>query len=343
MSKIKVCVLFGGQSGEYEVSLNSAYSVLSAIDKEKYIVYKIGITRNGQWYLFDGENELVLNDSWLENGKNVPICVDFSKKAFICDGLELYPNVIFPLLHGDFGEDGRAQSLFEMMGVPFVGCGSRASAICMDKALCKTIAIKEFVPVAPFITVNRGEFQNDEYDLSLDWSAFVKPNDKGSSIGISRAKTNQELRVALANALAHSSVAIVEQEIKGAECEVAILQVGNEIIVSEVGQISYKGDFYDYQTKYHSRSVKYKIPAKIGTECSDLCKKYAKKMFLALGCRGLCRVDFFVTKSGEIFFNEVNTIPGFTKGSMYPMLLEKQGYDLPRLIDALIDEAIRNF
>lgn len=342
MGKTKVGILFGGQSGEYEVSLKSAYNILDAID-EKYIKYKIGIAKSGEWYLFEGDNELILNDMWLEGGKNTPLCVDFSKKCFVCGGKELFLDVAFLVLHGDFGEDGRVQSLFELLEIPFVGCDAKSSAVCMDKYLCKTIAIREFVPVVPFVCVSREDFQRDEYDCNFEGNVFVKPIDKGSSIGISRARGKEQIKTSLALALGHSKEALIEKEIKGAECEVAIAQINGEIIVSEVGQISYKGDFYDYETKYNSKSVKYKIPAKISKECRNLCKNYAKAMFKALGCRHLCRVDFFVTRDGEIYFNEVNTLPGFTKGSMYPMLLNQQGYNMPRLVDSLIEEALRKF
>ncbi|MBO5374526.1 MAG: D-alanine--D-alanine ligase [Clostridia bacterium] len=343
MNKLRVCVIFGGQSGEHEVSLSSATAILNAMNYDKYIVYKIGITRTGEWYLFEGENGLVLEDKWLENGKNTPICVDFARKCLISDGKELQIDVAFPALHGDFGEDGRVQALFELLGIPMVGPSTASAATCMDKHLCKSIAMRELVPVAPYVAFSRRDFINGDTECELDGVVFVKPSTAGSSLGITRASGKSEIACAIAEALKYSNEALVEREIRGRECEVAVTEIDGQIVVSEVGEISYKGEFYDYATKYKSSKVKYKIPARIGEECRNLCKKYAKTLFKALGCHGHARFDFFVTKEKEIYFNEVNALPGFTEGSMYPMLMNKLGYDMPRLIDLLIGESVRNF
>ena len=343
MNKLRVCVLFGGQSGEYEVSLSSATTILRAINYDKYAVHKIGITRDGRCYLFEGDNELILKDKWLENGKNTPICVDFSKKRLFSEEQELCPDVVFPALHGDFGEDGRVQALFELLNIPMVGPSTASASTCMDKHLCKSVAMRELVPVVPYVAFSKRDFINGNTECELDGIVFVKPSTAGSSLGITRASGKSEIACAIAKALEYSNEALVEREVRGRECEVAVTEIGGQIVVSEVGQISYKSEFYDYATKYKTGNVKYKIPAKIGEECRNLCKKYAKTLFEALGCHGHARFDFFVTKEKEIYFNEVNALPGFTEGSMYPMLMNKLGYDMPRLIDLLITEAMRNF
>lgn len=342
MEKTSICVLFGGKSGEHEVSLRSAYSVLEAIDESKYIIHKIGITREGEWYLFKGDNRLILEDKWQGEGENTPICVDFCQKHLLIGGEKLRPDVVFPVLHGAFGEDGRIQALLELLEIPYIGCNSASSALCMDKVLCKGVAMQAFVPVVPYIAVTEREYKSNTYECDLEGDVFVKPSSSGSSLGISRARGAEQIECALGVALRHSPTALVERAIEGAECEVAVTEINGKAVASEVGQISYKADFYDYETKYHSSAVKYKIPAKISRECRNLCKKYALDMFYALGCSGLCRMDFFVTRDEEIYFNEVNTLPGFTSGSMYPMLLKRQGYDMRALVDLLVSEALRH-
>lgn len=333
-----VCVIFGAQSREYDVSLKSAYTVLEAVEMEKYIIYKIGITRDGRWLLFTGENVEILKDIWYENPKNEPICVDFEAKCFKTPTRKIRPEAVFPALHGEYGEDGRVQSVCELLGISCVGVSSVSAVLCMDKLLSKTVAMRELVPVVPFTLVKRGEPYPTDIALS-DGGVFVKPTRAGSSIGISRARNEAELSVAIDRALEVCDEALIEMAIKGSECEVALLEINGEIIESEVGEISYSADFYDYQTKYHSKHVKYKIPAKIPEECRILCRKYAIELFRALGVRGMARVDFFVCEDGQVYFNEINAIPGFTEGSMYPMLMAHAGYSLSRLIDALIEGA----
>lgn len=338
MEKKEIIVLFGGESSEYEVSLRSSYSVLEALDKEKYIIYKIGITKEGKWYLFEGENEEIISDKWHKNDKNKPICVDFSQKCLLCEGRVINATLAFPVMHGEYGEDGRIQSVLELLGIRPIGPSSRSAFLCMDKHLCKTVAMREGIPVVPYVAISRAHSytMNELWEelSALGGDLFVKPSTTGSSVGISHIKSKKELAQALKGAFLYSDIALIERAIYGSECEVALLATDDEIVVSEVGQIDYKADFYDYKTKYHSDTVKYKIPAKIPEECRLLCQKYAKELYFALGCDSLCRMDFFVTES-EVYFNEVNAIPGFTEGSMYPMLMAKSGFSLSELVDAL--------
>lgn len=346
MDKISVCVLFGGKSSEYEVSLSSAYAVLEAIDNEKYIVYKIGVSRDLEMYLFEGENEQILNDTWLEKAKNKPICVDFCKKSLVCEGEKIKPTLAFPVMHGEYGEDGRIQALFELLDIKIVGASSAGASLCMDKLLCKSVAMRELIPVVPYVALSQREAKKiTEAELTelfrdLGQDVFVKPTKCGSSVGITRVRSEKALREAIKTALECSDTVLIEKSISGKECEVALTEIDGEVVASEVGEISYKADFYDYKTKYASSKVKYKIPAKIPKECRDLCQKYAKELFCALGARSLCRADFFVTDKAEVYFNEVNSIPGFTRGSMYPMLLERQGYKMSELVDLLIKQAL---
>ena len=338
MKKKSVFVVFGGQGSEHSVSLRSAYTVLEAMSKSKYIIYKIGISRDGQWYLFEGENDLILNDQWLQSGKNSPISIDFCEKHFMVNGSKLRPDIVLPILHGDYGEDGKIASLFELLNVKIVGCPSDVGALCMDKMLCKLVAMAHLVPIVPYTVVSRTQASGFECDF--DGDVFVKPTKSGSSLGVTRARGVGQISSAIDEALKYSRTALIEKAIDGFECEVALTEINGKLSVSEVGQIIHKSSFYDYETKYSSNLVKYKIPAKISEECRDLCKKYAEIMFRALGCRGLCRADFFVSNN-EVYFNEVNTMPGFTLGSMYPMLLKHQGYKLSAIIDLLIGEALR--
>lgn len=340
--RISVGVVFGAQSNEHEVSLKSAYAILEAIDVSKYEVHKIGITRQGKWFCFRGENKEILNDVWYQNPKNEPICVDFLRKTLLARGSELRLDAVFPIMHGEYGEDGRVQSLFELLGIPLVGVSSASAVLCMDKGISKAVATRELIPVVPYISVRRGEYDIKELKEQIPprCELFVKPARSGSSVGISKISCVSELEGALEIALDVCDEALIEKGIRGRECEVAVLCDGEKTVVSDVGEISYKASFYDYNTKYNSRGVKYKIPAKIPEECRNLCQKYAKELFCALGVRSMARVDFFVSEDGAVYFNEVNAIPGFTRGSMYPMLMRHAGYPLKELIDALIHSAL---
>lgn len=339
MEKRDIFILFGGQSSEYEVSLASVCNVLSFVDGDKYNVHKIGITRRGEWYFIEGEIDCILEDNWEQRCKKVPICVDFSSKSFILEGKRIRPSAVIPILHGEYGEDGRVQSLFELLDLRCVGVDSACASLCMDKGLCKCVALSSLIPVVPYIAVGRREYSLDTLISEIgegECDLFVKPSRGGSSVGITHVRHTNELDSAMKHAFEYCDTVLVEEAISGRECEVAILEGDGEIIVSEVGEILYSSDFYDYETKYHSDGVKYQIPAKISPKCADECREFAKKLFILLGCRGMARVDFFV-REDEIFFNEINAIPGFTSSSMYPMLLERKGFALNSIIDFLID------
>ena len=338
---MNVCVFFGGRSNEHEVSLRSSYAVLEAIDTEKHTVHKIGISRDGKWYLFEGENREILEDKWVKNSKNTPVCVDFSAKKLICGEKTVDADIIFPVMHGEDGEDGKIQAVASLLGSRLVGVSSAAASLCMDKYLCKLVARDNSIKTAPYEILRQGEAQKARgvFERLKTKEAFVKPTICGSSVGISRVKRGESIDVALSHAFKYSDSVLIEKTIKGRECEVAVLEEKGKIIASRVGALSYESDFYDYATKYKSNRVKYEIPAKIPSECVNLCRNYAKIMFKALGCTGLCRVDFFVTSAHTVYFNEVNAIPGFTEGSMYPMLMADIGLDMRTLVETLIKNA----
>lgn len=331
MKKPTLCVIFGGKSSEYEVSLRSAYSVLGAINSEKYNVITVGITRDGKWYIYKGERERIKNDTW--QGENTtPVTLDLSRGQLIALGKSIYTkevDVFFPVMHGEFGEDGRIQGLLDICGAKYVGCDPFASHICMDKSLTKEIARQIQIEVA------REYLENEE----ITYPVFVKPCMCGSSVGVSRVESERELKGAVEIAKSYCPKILIEEAIVGCEVEVAVLERCGELIVSPVGEVRHGGIFYGYEEKYKSQGNEYIIPAKISEKTEKYLRECAKKLFLALKCRGLARFDFFVCQNERVVFNEVNTMPGFTEDSMYPMLLKKSGVPFDAVIDALVENA----
>ena len=333
--KKSVCVLFGGKSEEYEVSLRSAYSVLCSIDTERYEIAKIGITRDGKWLRFLGSNEDILSDRWELSA--LPVHIDFSTGCV--DNLPL-DTVFFPVMHGSHCEDGRLQGIFESIGARYIGCHSASSFLCMDKHLTKIIASENSIPTVRGLCVRKNnlDFKKICKDVSVfAYPVFVKPVSSGSSRGASLVKNESELFDAIMNALEFSDSVLIEEYILGTECEIGALEVDGNVIFSEVGSLDYASDFYDYNTKYLSNKAKYSIPAVLPDHITDKIKEYAKKLYSIFGCRHLSRLDFFVTDSGKIYFNEINTMPGFTKTSMFPMLFAHSGYSFTEIIDILLN------
>ncbi|MBQ8524936.1 MAG: D-alanine--D-alanine ligase [Clostridia bacterium] len=351
--KKNIVVLFGGKSSEYEVSLSSSYALLSNIDREKYNLYTIGITKDGVWYLYEGDIENIRNGSWYETGKTSPVFVSPDNGrgviCFIKDGKaeEVKLDAVFPMLHGKFGEDGQIQGMFSVMGVPVVGCGPASSAVCMDKAMTKAIVgTLGDVRQAASVTMRQGDDAEDaanEAEAKLGYPMFVKPACAGSSVGISKVRTREELMCAMDVALAEDSKLLIEEMIKGCEIEVAVLEEGGKYTVSRPAEIDVgSSDFYDYETKYVSDASSYYIPARLPEEKTAEVRCKAERIFRALDCRGFSRVDFFYTPEGEFVFNEINTIPGFTPISMYPKLMINSGISYSELIDRLIMSALRS-
>lgn len=348
MNKIKLCCLFGGVSEEHEVSLISARSVLAQIDREKYELTLVGITKEGKWLLYEGTADELLYESWqahtrcevilppTRGARSLYLLKDggFEKRAI---------DVIFPIMHGQNSEDGTLQGLFELADIPFVGPGCLASAVAMDKATTKMVLKNHGIPQAAALAVDKTEIRKAPQKVAmaaaaLGYPLFVKPSASGSSCGVSRVENPSELFPALNKALQSGRRVLIEECIRGAEVEVAVL--GNdEPLASLPGEIAPGSDFYDYDTKYKSDTARYYIPARVSVETADKLRKYAVKIFKVLGCKGLSRVDFFV--DGErIVFNEINTLPGFTSISMYPKLMAATGIPYPELIDRLVKLAL---
>ncbi|MEG1027185.1 MAG: D-alanine--D-alanine ligase family protein, partial [Oscillospiraceae bacterium] len=324
MNKINVGIVFGGVSSEHEISLLSAYTVLSNIDKEKYNVYKIGISKQGEMFLFNGDIANIKLNKWLDDG--VVPCIISPNRAhngiYLLNGETIKIDVFFPVLHGKNGEDGTIQGLFEMAGIKYVGCKVLSSACCMDKAITKTILDQNNIPNAKWIGVRNYNYNEyiEKIEQELLYPCFIKPANAGSSVGITKAHNRQELLNGFNQAFKHDSKVIVEACVIGKEIECAVL--GNENpVASPLGEIAPANEFYDYDAKYNDENSKAYIPARIEEKYSDKIRDIALKAYKALDCAGLARVDFLVTKDkGEIYLNEVNTLPGFTDISMYPKL-----------------------
>ena len=323
--KKKVVLIFGGNSYEHEVSIKSARSIMKYINKDKYEIKLIYIDKMGKW--------LLCND--ISNLDNLIELSDFKILEW-CD-------IAFPILHGNYGEDGKIQGLFEMLGVKYVGCNLISSAICMDKVFTKIILDKIGVANAKYIIVNK-----NDYDLNntlknikenIGYPCFIKPANAGSSIGISKIYHESELDKNIKEAFKYDKKILIEEYIQGREVEVGIL--GNdEIIVSNIGEIKPGDDFYSYDAKYNSKESIVKVPIVLKEEIENKIKEYAKKAYKFLECSGLSRIDFFIQNgTNKIYLNEINTMPGFTNISMYPVLFDNIGIKYDVLIDKLIDLA----
>ncbi len=343
----RICLIFGGRSSEHEVSLMSASAILSGIDSSKYETVFLGITKDGKWYLYEGDPSKIKDGSWTLDSENLTkatLSPTFGEKTLmLADGRNIHIDVMYPAVHGENCEDGRLQGLFELAGIPFVGPGSLASAVCMDKSVTKSILNEINIPQAKATVVNDFDKESNYADAfawakNAGYPLFVKPTSAGSSVGSSKVSSEDELKSALENALAYGGKALIEEYIKGREIEVAV-RGNDELTVSVCGEIDPGFEFYDYDTKYKNDTASYYIPARISEETSEKVRNYAKKIYKALGCRGLSRVDFFVTDSEEIFFNEINTLPGFTSISMYPKLMMHEGMTFTELITSLIELA----
>ena len=347
MDKITVCVIFGGESSEYGVSLKSAYTVLKKIDYKKYNVIRLGITRKGKWYIFKGSNEEIVKDTWLF-GNVCPVSLDINRGAFVCEnGERIYIDLVFPVLHGKGGEDGRLQGLLDLAGIKYVGCGAYSSHTGIDKHLSKLIAFECGAEIAPYTVINKNEKISFErikkWADDVGYPIYVKDTYGGSSVGVYRAENPKELALAIDILVSGCDKILIEKGISGRETEIAVMEIKGEITVSQCGEISYKTDFYDYDAKYNSTDIEYIIPAKISADTEKRARELAKKIFISLGCSHLCRVDFFVTDMGEIIFNEVNTLPGFTEISMFPKLFLAHGFSFTQIIDYLIDNVLKKY
>ena len=352
MSKLNVALIFGGKSGEHDVSLVSASSIYKHIDTNKYNVFTIGVTKEGRWLYYEGNEENIKNGEWVNlANKNVEINLvpNGNKEVGILfeDGRVEKLDVLFPVLHGPYGEDGIVQGLFEISQIPYVGCRVLASSVGMDKLICKKVFSQIGLPQVDYTYTNRWRFNNDSIgelnniESKLDYPIFVKPANLGSSVGISKVSNREELIKGIEEALKYDSRIVLEQGIEAREIEVAVL--GNdEVKASIAGEIKPAKDFYDYEDKYINGASTYDIPADISQDDMEDIRKMAVEAFKGIDGKGLSRVDFFIDKnSGEKYINEINTLPGFTNISMYPKMWEATGIEYSELIDKLIELALQ--
>ena len=354
--KTRLCILFGGRSSEYEVSLVSSFGVLSNVDRELFDVFAVGITKEGKWYLFTGDILKIKDGTWVLDKENLySVAIDPAPggENFVVFGHDgqtakrLTADVVFPVLHGANGEDGTVQGLFEVAGIPFVGPDHTSSGICMDKSFAKQIinglgTIRQ----AKALILTRREYEASPgatvSDVSrLGYPVFVKPARAGSSVGVTKVKDASGLCAALEVAFGEDDKILVEEYIKGREIEVAVMETEGVAVPSEPGEIDPGFEFYDYETKYQNDTASYFIPARLDGAVAKEVKESAVKIFDALGCRTLSRVDFFVTDGNEVVFNEINTIPGFTPISMYPKLFINSGMTYTEVITALVKSALK--
>ncbi len=350
--KIKVALLFGGKSAEHEVSLRSAKNVADAIDKDKYDVVFIGLDKKGRWLMNESSKDL-LNT---QNPKLFKLNTEGSQAVALIpesngqlsnlsnDSASQAIDVVFPILHGPFGEDGTVQGLLKLANIPFVGAGILGSAVGMDKDVMKRLLKGAGIPITKFVTVHENEkvsFTKLKKELGL--LMYIKPANMGSSVGVSKVTNEKEFKQAIKNAFDYDRKILIEAAVKGREVECSVL--GNDKpIASVVGEIVVKDQFYSYEAKYiDENGAVLEIPAKISKKDQKRIQEIAIKTFKVLCCEGFARVDMFLKKNGQVLVNEINTIPGFTSISMYPKLWEASGISYTDLIDKLIQLAMERF
>ena len=351
--KLCVVVLFGGMSSEHEVSRVSAGTFVDHIDRTRYELMTIGITKEGRWLYTEASSAQMADGSWEELGSNMP-CVlspdraDHGMILFTPAGQveKIHVDVVIPVLHGLWGEDGTVQGLLELAGIPYVGCGVLASAVCMDKAVANALFEANGVPHTKWLAANRWEIESDlegvceGVEKKLGWPVFVKPANAGSSVGISKVNSREELKKAIDLALENDRKVVFEAFVDGQEVECAVIG-SDPAVATRPGEILAGAEFYTYDDEYKNGVSQVVIPANLPEEKLDEVKTYAAMAYTALGCEGLARCDFFVEHgTGRVLINEINTLPGFTPISMYPKLMEHEGTPIPALIDHLIALAL---
>ena len=347
MKKSKIAVLFGGCSTEYKISLESAYSVVTHIDRDKYDPLLLGISRAGEWFHFSGELEKIKEDAWNNPTDCVKAIISPSRSVhgvlrFEKSGIrEIRLDAAMPILHGKNGEDGTVQGLLELAGIPIVGSGALSSALCMDKDKAHKIVQLAGVRVPrSFVIENEKDARSAErLAEDIGYPLFVKPVRSGSSLGISKVLCRGELPEAIRQAFLHDSRVAIEEGISGIEVGCAVL--GNEeLILGEVGEIELESGFFDYKEKYMPEKYVYHVPARLPGSKAEEVKDAARTIYRALGCAGFARLDMFLTEAGEIVFGELNTIPGFTSHSHFPHLLEAAGMTFRQIVNTAIGLAV---
>ena len=348
-----VVLLFGGMSSEHEVSRVSVGNFVNNIDRSKYEVLTVGITKEGRWLYTEATAAQMADGSWEELPGNMPCVIspdraDHGMILFTPDGRveKMQVDVVIPVLHGLWGEDGTVQGLLELAGIPYVGCGVLASAVCMDKGVANALFDANNIPHTKWLAANRWQIESDldgvcaGVEAKLGWPVFVKPANAGSSVGITKAHNQDELKKAIALALENDRKVVFEAFVDGQEVECAVIG-SDPAVATRPGEILAGAEFYTYDDKYKNGVSQTVIPAHLPEEKLDEVKTYAALAYSALGCEGLARCDFFVEHgTGKVMINEINTFPGFTSISMYPKLMEHEGLPVPALIDHLIELAL---
>ena len=342
----RVAIICGGRSSEHEISCISAGGVIAAIDRTLYEPILIGITKDGSWVLIPEGHPLTITGGVLPEVPSGAPKVVADVSGFSVEGKSLNIDLVFPLLHGPYGEDGTIQGLLEMANIAYVGSGVLASAVAMDKSFAKPIFASHGIDTAPGLVVKKSEWQSDSASItkaveSLGLPVFVKPARGGSSRGTTKVKTIDALSAAISEAHKFDPKAMVEKAISGAEIECAVLEIDGKPQASVIGQIRIdsKFEFYDFEAKYLDGATSIELPAPISEAAANQIKQSAIKAFLALGCSGLARVDFFLTKENQVIINELNTMPGFTATSVFPKMWAATGVSYTEVITHLLKSA----
>lgn len=353
MKKLTIAVFFGGCSSEYSVSLESASAVITNLDKNKYEIIPVGITKEGDWFYYMGEISNIKTDCWQNETDCIPAALSPNRREhclllFRNFGTEkscvekLPIDVAFPVLHGKNGEDGTLQGAVELAGIPLAGCSVMASALCMDKdrahKLVQAAGVR--VPMAAVLKPETDRREAEIFASKTGYPLFVKPVKAGSSYGVSKVTEPENLQNAVALAFQYDDQVILEENIEGFEAGCAVL--GNEnLMTGEIDEIELSGGFFDFTEKYTLKTSAIHVPARISGEKAEEMKKTAKIIYRTLGCSGFARVDMFLTPEGEIVFNEVNTIPGFTEHSRYPGMMKAAGHSFAEILDRIVELAVK--
>lgn len=342
-----IAVIFGGCSPEYDVSLQSAYAVISYMDKEKYTSVLIGITKQGDWYCFDGDIEKIISDTWHNSIDCVPVAISPNRSEHVLlrytDSIleKIVIDAAFPVLHGRNGEDGTVQGMFEIAGIPIVGCGILSSALCMDKDRAHKLvrASGIIVPRSYVLEKNMDAGIALSQAEEIGYPLFVKPVKSGSSFGITKVLERNNLPAAIKLAFEYDDKVIIEENIDGFEVGCAVMGNG-DLTVGEVDEIELSDGFFDFTEKYTLKTSAIHVPARINEVTANCVKQKAQKIYKILDCQGFARVDMFLSVSGEIVFNEVNTVPGFTSHSRFPNMLKAVGIPFEQVISTAIEQAV---
>ena len=351
MKKLRVAVVFGGRSEEYRISLKSAHSIITNIDQQKYDLIMIGITPKGEWFQYNGPVESILNDTWNDRAYCMPAILSpdqsthgllaFHGNQVICTPID----VVFPMLHGKYGEDGTMQGLLELSGIPYVGCGVQSSVLCMDKELAHRVVRNAGIMTPRFNALYRSSTEViSSADAGLTYPLFVKPANSGSSFGVTKVIHSEELTAAICEAKKYDRKVLIEEAVEGTEVGCAVLGNDSDLTVGEVDQIELSGGFFrihqESQPEVTSANSTIHVPARFTPEFRHYIQHTAGTIYQALGCSGLARVDMFITPNHQIVFNEVNTMPGFTSYSRYPRMMAASGIGIAQIIDRVISLAM---